>query len=71
VTFSLGQGPARDREVLHALWDRKVVISQRYTAGVGGLRVSVHLYNNRDDIEMLLAAVRELKPGAGRSSGPG
>jgi len=61
ISFTLGQGIERDRQLLHALWDRKIVISHRYTAGVGGLRVSVHFYNNSEDIEQLLAAVREVK----------
>jgi selenocysteine lyase/cysteine desulfurase len=60
VTFSLGQGPQRDRECLHRLWEQKVIISQRYTAGVGGLRVSVHFYNNADDIARLLEAVADV-----------
>jgi selenocysteine lyase/cysteine desulfurase len=34
------------------------LISQRYTAGVGGLRVSVHFFNNADDIDRLGAGVR-------------
>jgi selenocysteine lyase/cysteine desulfurase len=58
VTFTLGEGPACDRAFLGRLWDQKVVVSHRYTAGVGGLRVSVHLYNDRDDVERLLDAVR-------------
>ena len=57
VTFSLGQGPERDRACLEYLWDRKIVISERYTAGVGGLRVSVHFYNNDDDVRQLVEAV--------------
>jgi selenocysteine lyase/cysteine desulfurase len=65
VTFTLGGGPARDREFLGRLWERNVVISQRYTAGVGGLRVSVHLYNNRDDVGQLLEAVRQECRGGG------
>jgi selenocysteine lyase/cysteine desulfurase len=63
ITFTLGDGPARDREALRRLWDAKVVISHRYTAGVGGLRASVHLYNNGDDVGRLLEAL----PVAGRS----
>jgi selenocysteine lyase/cysteine desulfurase len=57
VTFSLGKGPECDRACLEHLWDRDVVISERYTAGVGGLRVSVHYFNNDDDIRQLLEAV--------------
>lgn len=59
VTFTLGDGPARDRELLHRLWDRRILISQRYTAGVGGLRVSVHCFNNEDDLRQLLEAVKK------------
>jgi selenocysteine lyase/cysteine desulfurase len=53
VTFTLGDGPARDRELMHRLWDRQIVLSQRYTAGVGGLRASVHLFNNEEDVNRL------------------
>jgi selenocysteine lyase/cysteine desulfurase len=57
VTFTLGEGPARDRELLHRLWDRQVVLSQRYTAGVGGLRASVHVFNTEEDVNRLAEAV--------------
>jgi selenocysteine lyase/cysteine desulfurase len=61
VAFTLGQGPGRDRECLHRLWQKGVNISQRYTAGVGGLRVSVHFYNNPDDVRQLLDAIAQEK----------
>lgn len=57
ITFTLGQGPARDRACLARLWDANVVISHRYTASVGGLRVSVHLYNDRADVDRLIDAL--------------
>ena len=59
VTFSLGQGVERDRRCLQQLLDRRILISQRYTDGIGGLRVSVHFFNNREDVERLIEAVRE------------
>lgn len=59
VTFTLGAGPGRDTECLHFLWDRRILISQRYTAGIGGLRVSVHFFNNAADIDRLVEAVGE------------
>lgn len=59
VTFSLGEGPARDTALLQKLLDRGILVSQRYTAGVGGLRVSVHFFNNTDDIRALADAVGE------------
>jgi selenocysteine lyase/cysteine desulfurase len=61
LTFTLGHGPDRDRKCLHYLWDQAVVISHRYTAGVGGLRVSLHLYNNHDDVDRLIYAVRQFQ----------
>ncbi|OAI41318.1 hypothetical protein AYO40_03420 [Planctomycetaceae bacterium SCGC AG-212-D15] len=59
VTFTLGEGPARDSALLQALLDRRILVSQRYTAGIGGLRVSVHFFNNLDDIRQLADAVRD------------
>jgi selenocysteine lyase/cysteine desulfurase len=60
VTFTLGQGPARDSACLNRLLDRRILISQRYTAGVGGLRVSVHFFNNEDDVRQLAEALRDI-----------
>lgn len=57
VSFTLGD-VARDRALLARLLDDRVVLSQRYTAGVGGLRASVHLYNDRGDIDRLLDSLR-------------
>jgi selenocysteine lyase/cysteine desulfurase len=59
ITFTLGQGPARDAAFLDRLRARRILISQRYTAGVGGLRVSVHFFNNEDDVLALTRAVAE------------
>jgi cysteine desulfurase / selenocysteine lyase len=59
VTFTMGQGVERDTAVLQKLLDRRVLISQRYTAGVGGLRVSVHFFNNEDDVRQLIDALRK------------
>ena len=36
------------------LQEHKVLVSVRYTSGVGGVRVSCHLFNNRDDLDRLL-----------------
>jgi selenocysteine lyase/cysteine desulfurase len=61
VTFTLGRGVAADTACLQKLLDRRILISQRYTAGVGGLRVSVHFFNNREDIERLTTAVQDAR----------
>lgn len=61
VTFTLNHGPARDRACLEELWNRRIVISERYTAGVGGLRTSVHFFNNDEDVHQLAEAVGEIR----------
>jgi selenocysteine lyase/cysteine desulfurase len=58
VTFTLGQGPAADTVSLKRLLDRRILISQRYTAGVGGLRVSVHFFNNEEDVRRLVEGLQ-------------
>lgn len=63
IAFTLGGGPERDAAFLNRLRDRRILISQRYTAGVGGLRVSVHFFNNEDDVRRLVEAVAEGRGG--------
>jgi cysteine desulfurase / selenocysteine lyase len=56
VTFSLG-APERNVAVMEHLLARRVLVSVRYTGGVGGVRVACHLFNNEDDIGRLLEGV--------------
>jgi selenocysteine lyase/cysteine desulfurase len=53
VTFSLGSVP-REAALIEHLLDHRVMVSHRYTSGVGGVRVSCHVYNNADDVDRLL-----------------
>jgi cysteine desulfurase/selenocysteine lyase len=59
ITFSLGSAE-QDVRLMQQLQDKKILVSVRYTSNVGGVRVSCHFYNSGEDIEMLLAAVKEL-----------
>ena len=43
-----------------ALEARHIYPTVRYCSGVGGLRVSIHYYTSRDDIDALLAALDEI-----------
>ncbi|MEW5982079.1 MAG: aminotransferase class V-fold PLP-dependent enzyme [Acidobacteriota bacterium] len=53
VTFSLGDA-AREAALIDRLLDARVMVSHRYTSGVGGVRVSCHVFNAVEDIERLL-----------------
>ena len=57
TTFTVGDRD-RDQALLGRLLDAGIYVSIRYTAGVGGIRVSTHYYNDEDDLAALLAAVR-------------
>jgi selenocysteine lyase/cysteine desulfurase len=58
--FNVYDSPEEDRALLEALLDRGIYLAQRYTSGVGGLRASTHFYNNEEDVERLLDAIRDL-----------
>ncbi|MGH9826801.1 MAG: aminotransferase class V-fold PLP-dependent enzyme, partial [Blastocatellia bacterium] len=53
ITFSAGD-PSRNVAMMERLLDRRIMVSVRYTSGVGGLRVSCHFYNSEEDIDALL-----------------
>ena len=56
ITFHCGSRE-RDGACLERLLAEGISVSQRYTSGVGGVRVSIHYYNNEDDVERLLAVM--------------
>jgi len=62
VTFSLG-APERNVAAMQHLLAQRVLVSVRYTAGVGGVRVACHLFNNEDDLLRLLEGVSEFLRG--------
>jgi selenocysteine lyase/cysteine desulfurase len=53
VTFSLGE-VRREAALIERLLDARVMVSHRYTSGVGGVRVSCHFFNAADDVARLL-----------------
>jgi selenocysteine lyase/cysteine desulfurase len=56
--------PFADAERVHRLTQelekKRIYPTVRYCSGVGGLRVSIHYYTNREDLEALLAAMDEI-----------
>jgi cysteine desulfurase/selenocysteine lyase len=57
VTFRCFADPEQDAALTSFLNARKVYVSTRYTANIGGTRVSTHFFNNSEDIDQLLEAV--------------
>ena len=57
VCFRAYTDPERDWELVQHLLDKRIFVSMRYTAGVGGIRVSIHYFNTEDEIARLLKAV--------------
>lgn len=64
VTFSVGSAQANVK-LMNWLLEQKILVSVRYTSNVGGIRVSCHFYNSADDIDTLLAGLRN--SGLGRN----
>jgi cysteine desulfurase / selenocysteine lyase len=62
VTFSVGSADENVR-LMNQLLAAKILVSVRYTANVGGIRVSCHLYNSEEDIDALLAELKRLTTG--------
>ncbi len=56
VVFNAG-GAVAERELVSVLKSQRCALSVRYTAGVGGVRVSLHGANTEADVERLLAAL--------------
>ena len=57
TVFRAGPSPKDDLALRDHLLGRGIVVSVRYTSGVGGVRVSTHVYNDESDVDRLLEAV--------------
>jgi len=58
VTFSLGP-VERNLALMNHLLNHRILVSVRYTSHVGGVRVSCHFFNSRDDLARLLSRVED------------
>jgi selenocysteine lyase/cysteine desulfurase len=65
TVFRAGETPADDLALVEFLQARGIVVGARYTSGVGGVRVSTHVYNDEADVDALLAAVAEWRRSRG------
>lgn len=57
TVFRAGSSREDDLALGEFLRSRRIVVSTRYTTGVGGVRVSPHAYNDAGDVDTLLDAV--------------
>ena len=61
VAFSVGSDAAANVALMSSLLDRRILVSVRYTSGVGGVRVSCHFFNTPGDLDSLLNAVEDYR----------
>ena len=59
TTFEVSDVAAENEAFLQALLDERIYVAMRYTSGVGGIRVSTHLYNDHDDLDRLFQVMAE------------
>lgn len=60
TTFEVSDVGSENEAFVQALLDERVYVAMRYTSGVGGIRVSTHLYNDHDDLDRLLQVMGRL-----------
>ncbi len=58
VTFSIGP-VERNLALMNHLLNHRILVSVRYTSHVGGVRVSCHFFNSKDDLARLLSRVED------------
>jgi selenocysteine lyase/cysteine desulfurase len=66
VTFTL-DNVAQEAALIDRLLDARVMVSHRYTSGVGGVRASCHFFNAADDVARLLEVTGEWLSASGRA----
>lgn len=58
TVFNYLDTPAQDLALVEKILEHKVYISIRYTANIGGIRISTHFFNNEDDILKLIETLK-------------
>jgi selenocysteine lyase/cysteine desulfurase len=61
VVFRAPGGRDRELRLMDQLQKRRIVVNVRWMKGIGGVRASIHGMNAREDVQRLLAALRELR----------
>lgn len=59
ITFRFFNSHRTEAALVQRLLEQKILVSLRYTSGVGGIRVSCHFFNSQEDIDRLLNVLEE------------
>jgi len=59
-TFQLAEGISKEKELVSSACKAGVFVSLRYVSGIGGVRVSPHYYNSKNDINKLFDCIDNL-----------
>lgn len=60
VLFTAGKGFKEDIDLVKNLKSQGILVSYRGARGIGGIRVSPHIYNTKEEIEALVSDVNNL-----------
>ncbi len=61
TTFRLSESFEEDRRIVKELRRKKIVVAARGSTGISGIRVSPHIYNTLEDIDLLISQLKELQ----------
>jgi cysteine desulfurase/selenocysteine lyase len=59
IVIGFNGNSGKEIELKEHLLDRKILVAVRYTSHVGGVRISCHFYNTREDVDRLLNGIEE------------
>ncbi len=58
VSFNMPGGQSEEKELVDYMFKHNIYTSIRYTSRIGGIRVSPHYYNTREEIDILIETIR-------------
>ncbi|MEM2136938.1 MAG: aminotransferase class V-fold PLP-dependent enzyme [Candidatus Methanomethylicia archaeon] len=61
TTINLGKGYEEEMNIVKELRGEGIQVSYRGSSGIGGIRISPHLYNDENDVEMLFSKIESKK----------
>ncbi len=59
TVFNYYDSVKQDQALLQKLLQQKIFLAMRYTSNLGGIRISTHFFNNEEDIDRFLFALKQ------------